>query len=421
MTSRDSPIWHPFTQHGIERDMPMVASASGAWIEAIDGRRFFDAISSWWVITHGHCHPEIISAIQQQAGTFDQVMFAGFTHAPAEAVASRLISMAPAGLGHVFFSDSGSTSVEVALKMALGYWRNRGETRTHILALEHAYHGDTVGTMSAGARGIFNAAYEPLLFDVGRIPFPSAGQEQKCFDALDSACRGRNIAAFICEPLILGAGGMLMYSAAALAELRRICTQHRVLFIADEVMTGFGRTGRTFACDHTGIMPDILCLAKGLTGGSLPLAATLCTAGIFDAHVSTDRARMFFHSSSYTANPMACAAAAANLDIWRTEPVEARVAALEQMQTQALNVIHAHRQFHNVRQTGTITAFDVASSGSGYLADIALPLRRACLDRGVLARPLGSTIYIMPPYCTTQAELTDVYAAVRGAVEEVMA
>ena len=194
-----------------------------------------------------------------------------------------------------------------------------------------------------------------------------------------------------------------------------------MLFIADEVMTGFGRTGRTFACDHTGITPDILCLAKGLTGGSLPLAATLCTAGIFDAHVSTDRARMFFHSSSYTANPMACAAAAANLDIWRTEPVEARVAALEQMQTQALNVIHAHRQFHNVRQTGTITAFDVASSGSGYLADIALPLRRACLDRGVLARPLGSTIYIMPPYCTTQAELTDVYAAVRGAVEEVMA
>ena len=228
----------------------------------------------------------------------------------------------------MFFSDSGSTSVEVALKMALGYWRNIGHARTRILALEHAYHGDTIGTMSAGARGVFNAAYEPLLFDVGRIPFPEKGREQQTFDALEKACRAGDVAAFICEPLILGAGGMLMYDPAALAEMHRICAAYDVLFIADEVMTGFGRTGTLFASEQARISPDILCVAKGLTGGSLPLAATLCNAKIFDAHLSKDRARTFFHSSSYTANPIACAAAAANLEIWRTEPVIKRISAL---------------------------------------------------------------------------------------------
>lgn len=421
MTPRRSPIWHPFTQHGIEHNMPEIARAHGAWLETVDGKRIFDAISSWWVITHGHCHPKIVAAIQQQASTLDQVIFAGFTHAPAETVASQLIGMAPAGLAHVFFSDSGSTAVEVALKMALGYWRNRGEARTRILALEHAYHGDTVGTMSAGARGVFNAPYEPLLFDVGRIPLPLAGQEQQSFVALDAACRSGNIAAFICEPLILGAGGMMMYSADALAELHRIAKMHGVLFIADEVMTGFGRTGRTFACDHAHITPDILCLAKGLTGGSMPLAATLCTEAIFDAHVATDRARMFFHSSSYTANPIACAAAAANLEIWQTKPVGTRIAALAEMQRDALCALQQDARFSNIRQIGTITAFDVSSSDEGYLSDIALPLRRACLDRGVLTRPLGSTIYVMPPYCTTKPELTHVYAAISDAVDEVTA
>lgn len=416
-----SPIWHPFTQHGLEPDMLQIANAKGAWLESANGQRIFDAVSSWWVITHGHCHPKIVAAIQKQAATLDQVIFAGFTHGPAEQVARRLIDMAPAGLGQVFFSDSGSTSVEVALKMALGYWRNRGEARSRILALEHAYHGDTVGTMSAGARGVFNAAYQPLLFDVGRIPFPQRGHEQRTLDALDAACSKGDVAAFIVEPLILGAGGMLMYSAETLSQMRRICTHHNVLFIADEVLTGFGRTGRIFASEHAEISPDILCLAKGLTGGSLPLAATLATSDIFDAHASTDRARMFFHSSSYTANPIACAAAEANLAIWQDEPVLERVADLTAMQSNALIPFGSDRRFKNVRQLGTITAVDLAGAADGYLADVVLPLRAACLKRGVLLRPLGATLYVMPPYCTTTAELTTAYAMIAEAVDEVCA
>jgi adenosylmethionine-8-amino-7-oxononanoate aminotransferase len=414
-----APIWHPFTQHGLEPEMLPIASAEGAWLATSDGRRIFDGISSWWVITHGHCHPKIVRAIQDQAAKLDQVIFAGMTHEPAEAVARELVKIAPPGLAHVFFSDSGSTSVEVALKMALGYWRNVGKSRTRILALEHAYHGDTIGTMSAGARGVFNAAYEPLLFDVGRIPFPTPGREQATFDALDKICRSGDVAAFICEPMLLGAGGMLMYDAQTLAEMHRICKAHDVLFIADEVLTGFGRTGTLFASEQAEISPDILCLAKGLTGGSIPLAVTLCNSAIFDAHLSKDRARTFFHSSSYTANPIACAAAAANLEIWRTEPVSDRIAALAENQRMCLQKLLSDPRFANARQLGTITAFELQGSEGGYLADVALPLRANLLKRGILLRPLGATLYIMPPYCTTANELESVYAAISGAVDEV--
>lgn len=414
-----SPVWHPFTQHGLEPDMLAIARAEGAWLETADGRRIFDGVSSWWVITHGHRHPKIVRAIQEQAGKLDQVIFAGFTHEPAEAVARGLIELAPPGLAHVFFSDSGSTSVEVALKMALGYWKNIGKPRTRILALEHAYHGDTIGTMSAGARGVFNAAYEPLLFDVGRIPFPAAGAEQTTFDALERACRAGDVAAFICEPLILGAGGMLIYDAATLAEMHRICEQHDVLFIADEVMTAFGRAGTLFASEQAKIAPDIICVAKGITGGSIPLAATLCTGAIFDAHYSQDRSRMFFHSSSYTANPIACAAAAANLDIWRSEPVLSRIDAASKAQAACLAQVASDPRFENARQIGTIAAFELRGASTGYLADVALTLRRKLLDRNVLLRPLGATIYIMPPYCATADDLNGVYAAISEVADEV--
>lgn len=413
-----SPVWHPFTQHGLEPEMLPIVRSEGAWLETADGRRIFDGISSWWVITHGHRHPKIVRAIQQQADKLDQLIFAGFTHEPAEAVARGLTAIAPAGLTHVFFSDSGSTSVEVALKMALGYWRNIGKPRTRILALEHAYHGDTIGTMSAGARGVFNAAYEPLLFDVGRIPFPAKGAEQQTFDALEHACRAGNVAGFICEPLILGAGGMLLYDAATLAEMHRICARYGVLFIADEVMTGFGRTGTLFASEQANVSPDILCVAKGITGGSIPLAATLCTKTIFDAHLSKDRSRTFFHSSSYTANPIACAAAVANLEIWRSEPVIDGIRALAATQAANLAGIANNPRFENARQIGTITAFEFAGAAAGYLADVSLRLRQTLLERNVLLRPLGATIYVMPPYCATEADLNHVYAAISEAADE---
>jgi adenosylmethionine---8-amino-7-oxononanoate aminotransferase len=416
-----SPVWHPFTQHGLEPQMLPIARAEGAWLEASDGQRIFDGISSWWVITHAHRHPKIVRAIQDQADKLDQVVFAGFTHEPAETVARELIKIAPSGLAHVFFSDSGSTAVEVALKMALGYWRNIGQKRTRILALEHAYHGDTVGTMSAGARGVFNAAYAPLLFDVERIPYPAAGREQLTFDALDKACRSGDTAAFISEPLILGAGGMLIYAPATLAEMRRICSAYGVLFIADEVMTGFGRTGTLFASEQAHISPDILCIAKGITGGSIPLAATLCSEAIYAAHLSEDRARTFFHSSSYTGNAIACAAAVANLEIWRTEPVRERIAAVAAAQKQCLQGLAGDPHFTNARQIGTITAVELTGRAGGYLDNVALSLRSKLLARGVLLRPLGNTVYVMPPYCATADELKSVYEKLAEAVDEVSA
>jgi adenosylmethionine-8-amino-7-oxononanoate aminotransferase len=397
--------------------MTKVLRGEGAYLHTADGRRIIDAISSWWVVTHGHCHPRIVSAIQEQAGKLNQIIFAGYTHDPAEKVAALLLKLAPRGLDHVFFSDSGSTSVEVALKMALGYWRNIGSERTRIVVMQHSYHGDTVGAMSVGARGIFNAAYGPLLFDVTSVPFPARGHEQETLDALESACRNEIPAAFIMEPLILGAGGMLMYPPWVLTEMKRICEASDVLFIADEIMTGWGRTGTLFACEQASVTPDITCYSKGLTGGTLPLAVTLCRADIFDAHYSKDRTRTFFHSSSYTANPVACAAAKANLELWQDRESRQRVASVVAMQERAIEPFRADPRFEHVRQIGTITALDLKTSDAGYLADIGPKLQAFFRDRNLLLRPLGNTIYVMPPYCVTSADLDEIYASIRDAAD----
>ena len=406
-----SPVWHPFTQHAVTPDFPLVTRGEGAWLHTESGK-LLDAISSWWVITHGHRHPRIVDAIKRQADKLDQVIFANFTHQPAEDLAQGLLEIVPPGLAHVFYSDSGSTSVEVALKMALGFWKNRGSSRSRIIALEHAYHGDTVGTMSAGARGVYNAAYEPLLFDVVRLPFPT-GRGCDTLAALEEAAK--DAAALIVEPLICGAGGMLVYDAEVLRKMKALCERHGTLFIADEVMTGFGRTGTLFACEQAHITPDILCASKGLTGGSLPLAVTLCTPEIFEAHYSKDRGKAFFHSSSFTANPIACAAARANLDIWKTEPVRDRIGALAVAQEKALQPFRNDDRFTNVRRLGTIAALDLKVPDAGYLSGVTPALTQFFLQRGVLLRPLGNTIYVMPPYCVTAAELEPVYAAIRDA------
>ncbi|WP_375402970.1 adenosylmethionine--8-amino-7-oxononanoate transaminase [uncultured Sphingomonas sp.] len=407
-----SSIWHPFTQHGLGEPIPTVARAKGAILHTADGREIVDAISSWWVTTHGHANPRIAAAIAEQASRLDQIIFAGWTHKPAEELAAGLRAIMPAELTRVFFSDSGSTSVEVALKMALGFWLNRGEPRHRILMLEHGYHGDTIGAMSVGARGVFNRTYQPLLFDVGTIPFP-AGREQDTLDALERACRD-GAAAFIVEPLILGAGGMLTYPPMTLAEMRRICAVHGVLFIADEVMTGWGRTGTLLACEQAGVVPDILCLSKGLTGGAVPLAVTMATEPIYEAHLSDNRAHMFFHSSSYTANPIACAAANANLAIWRDEPVMERVADLCRRQADYFTALTAHPAVTGARRLGTIVALELGG-GRGYLSDLAPRLLAFFAARDVLLRPLGDTVYVMPPYCISDAELGRVYQAIEDA------
>ncbi|MGZ3298032.1 MAG: adenosylmethionine--8-amino-7-oxononanoate transaminase [Asticcacaulis sp.] len=412
-------IWHPFTQHALMPEQIPVERTEGAYLYTADGRRIIDAISSWWVNVHGHNHPKIVAAVQDMAGRLDQVIFAGFTHAPAEELATRLIALTDPTLTRVFFSDSGSTAVEVALKMALGYFLHNGKPRSGIAAFDHAYHGETFGTMSVGGRSVFNAAYEPMLFDVHRLPFPEKGREHLTVEAFERLAKAGDLAALIVEPLVLGAGGMLMYGPETLRELHGIARRHGVLFIADEVMTGWGRTGTRFACDQAGIAPDIVCLSKGLTSGYLPLAVTLATEDIYRAFYSRDRAKTFFHSSSFTGNPLACAAANAALQIWDDEPVTARIAQIHDWQAEALTHFAARPDVTGARHTGTIMAFDIQVSDPGYLSQIGPKLYRFSLDQGVLLRPLGQTLYMLPPYCLTRDDLNAIVSTLDRALDAV--
>lgn len=410
-----SPIWHPFTQHALFPTMRPIVAAEGAWLTDVEGHQVFDAISSWWVVTHGHCHPHIVQAIRDQAGRLDQVIFAGYTHDPAERFAAALLRRLPDGLTRIFFSDSGSTAVEVGIKMALGHFRHRGDARSRIAVMQHGYHGDTVGTMSVGERGHFTQPYDPLLYAVDRLPFPMPEAGQATLDRLEEVAKQGDLAALIIEPLVLGAGGMLFYPAAVLTDLAAICARHGVLLIADEVMTGWGRTGTFLACEQGGVVPDILCLSKGITGGSLPLAVTCCREEIFGSHWSQDQKRTFFHSSSYTANPISCAAAAANLDLWDREPVQDRIHSVAAVQAEGRQRFAAHPKITGARALGTILAAEIGSGG--YLSSIGPDLLRFFAARNLLIRPLGNTVYLMPPYCSTDAELRMCHDAILEAAD----
>lgn len=414
-----SRIWHPFTQHGLSGPAVFIDRAEGAHLYTADGQQIIDAISSWWVNPHGHGHPHIAAAIAAQAERLDQIIFAGFTHDTAERLGAKLIEITPEPLEYVFFSDSGSTAVEVAVKMAVGYWHNRGEVRPRIIAIEDAYHGDTFGAMSVGHRSIFSAAYGPMLFQVDHLPFPSPGAEQKTIDALESILsdHGDEIAAFIFEPLVLGAGGMRMYPPRVLKALAELCRRYRVLLIADEVMTGFGRTGTLFACAQAGIVPDLLCLSKGLTGGVVPMGATLATREIYFAFYADDRSKMFFHSSSFTGNPIACAAALASLEIWDMEPVMERIAEIAAFHEQRLPALRAHPAVVDVRQTGTIAALEIAVPEGGYLAPLGNRLYDHYLENGVLLRPLGNVVYVLPPYCIATTDLERIYDVIERSLD----
>lgn len=422
---KTSPIWHPYTQHAIAPESIHVDRAAGAYLFAHDvsdtpkhERRIIDAISSWWVITHGHCHPDIVHAVQQQAGACDQVIFAGFTHTPAEKLADKLIDATGEGLEHVFYSDSGSTAVEVALKMAIGYWEHSGKPRRKVIALEGAYHGDTFGTMSVGARSVYHKLYEPYLFEVEHIPFPEKGKEAESFEALEKILSENkdNVAAFIFEPLLQAAGGMRIYSPDVLKTIADMCRAQGVLLIADEVMTGFGRTGSMFACDQAELVPDVMCLSKGLTGGFLAMGATLCSKAIYDAFYHEDKSKMFFHSSSFMGNPMACAAALASLEIWENEDVQEQVDFISDSHSHAACDFSKRDGVTNVRQKGTMMAMDLVVEDAGYLSDIQPFLYEIFLSQDVLLRPLGNSIYILPPYCVTQDDLDTIYKAIDHAL-----
>jgi adenosylmethionine-8-amino-7-oxononanoate aminotransferase len=372
-----------------------IVRAEGVWLYTEDGRRILDGISSWWVNIHGHSHPELNRALAYQARELEHVIFAGCTHRPAVELAERLIEILPAGLARVFYSDNGSTAVEVALKLAIQYWRNLGQpTRRTFITLHNAYHGDTVGAMSASEDSPFTRAFSTMMFPVERV-HGLEDMEQRLREGADS------VAAVLIEPMLQGAGGMIVWPPEFVSGVRRLCDQYKTLMIADEVLTGFGRTGKMFACEHAAITPDIICLSKALTAGYLPLGVTATTSGVYDAFLSDDRSRTFFHGHSYTANPLACAVGLASLDLFRDQAVLERVTRLEKQLRAGFEPL---QPLGDVRVIGGIAAVELMSDKPGYLDQIGPRLAAAFLERGLLLRPLGNVVYFMPPYCITESE-----------------
>ncbi len=411
--SRDREfVWHPFTQVAYAPDNIVVARGEGAYFYDVDGKAYLDGISSWWVNLHGHCNPVIKEAIKRQLDVLEHSIFAGFTHEPGVVLAENLLKLLP-GFGKVFYSDNGSTSVEVAIKMALQYWFNNNQPKKKVIAFSGAYHGDTFGGMSVAARNAFNKPFEPLLFDVVHIDIPDDENIDTVLRDLEVALSNNDAACFIFEPLVLGAGGMLMYKPEHLDALIALCQKYDCLTIADEVMTGFGRTGTLFAINQLALQPDIICLSKGITGGFFPLGATVCKQFIFDAHVSSDKTKTFFHGHSYTGNPVVCAAAVASLGLTTSSSTTEKIASITAQHKQFAKRLKEFKNVQNVRQTGTILAMDILSAEqTGYLNSLSDVMAQWFLDCQIILRPLGNVLYILPPYCITNEELNKIYDAI---------
>ncbi|MCI5066682.1 adenosylmethionine--8-amino-7-oxononanoate transaminase [bacterium] len=415
-------IWHPFTHTSLEGPPQGIVRAKGSWLIGEDGRQYLDAVSSWWVNLHGHCEPRIAAALAEQAHTLEHCIFAGFTHEPAVRLAELLLSLTPENQERVFFSDNGSTAVEVALKMAI-QWESLQKTRPApaekrrtILRFTSSYHGDTFGAMSVSERDTFTAPFEDYLFEVRAVPAPTAENRETVFSQFDELCAREAPLAFLFEPLVQGAGGMLMHDAEALNTLLAIARERGVLRIADEVMTGFGRTGSHFATLQTEEDPDILCLSKGLTAGFLPLGATTCSREIYEAFDQPDRGKFFFHGHSYAGNPLACAVGVASAELLVTDQCQRQIQEISRAHERAATHLRSVPGLKNVRHTGTILAVDIDNGQDAYyLNTIRDTLYEFFLSRGLLLRPLGSTAYIIPPYCTTQGELELCYSAFEDA------
>ena len=418
-TANTSYIWHPFTQMKTA-DAPLhVVKAKDCTLFTADGRQYIDAISSWWVNIHGHCNEHIATAIAEQAKVLEHVIFAGFTHTPAIELAKKLISILPDHFAKVFFSDDGSTSVEVALKMAIQYWHNQGITnKTKIIAFENGYHGDTFGAMSVAERNVFNAAFNPFLFEVSRLPLPHLENISSVKKQLEQWADENSVAAFIFEPLVQGAAGMQMYEAEYLDELIALAKEKDIICIADEVMTGFGRTGQHFAVNYLQQQPDIICLSKGITGGFMPLGVTICTQQIFDAFYDDDKTKTFFHGHSYTANPLACAAANASIKLLDTQKCREAIQQICDSHAAFKNRIVNNPFIKQVRQTGTILAIELnTKETTSYFNSIQKKAYDYYLSKGIFLRPLGNVVYIMPPYCITQQELENIYTVLEDSFE----
>lgn len=416
----DSPIWRPFTQMKTTPEPLKVKRGEGVWLELEDDRRILDCISSWWVTIHGHAHPKLAEALYQQANNLEHVIFAGFTHEPAEQLARKLLKHLPSQLTRVFFSDNGSTAVEVALKMAYQYWRNLGEERTTFITFDGGYHGDTIGAMSVGAGSTWWQKFRSLMFETALVPFPETydgdlevdRKEAEALAAIEQFLKQQTIIGIFIEPLVQGAAGMRMCRPQFLQALRKLADQYNVLLIYDEVMTGFGRTGELFACLKSSTAPDIICLSKGLSGGCLPLSVTVATEAIYQAFYQDDPTQAFYHGHSYTGNPLACATGVVSLELLEQSPDGYQK--LESLHWKFLNrYLFSNPRLKQFRVCGTIAAMEVKTEDqSGYFNAIAPVLKAKFLEAGFLLRPLGDTLYIMPPYCITADELETVYQVI---------
>jgi adenosylmethionine-8-amino-7-oxononanoate aminotransferase len=411
-------IWHPFTQMKTAHPPIPIVRGEGACVIDEHGKRYIDAVSSWWVNIHGHAHPYIAKKVSEQLSKLEHVIFAGFTHEGAIELAERLLEIIPNNQQKVFYSDDGSTAVEVAIKMCLQYWHNRGETRIKILAFKNAYHGDTFGAMSVSGRSAFTAAFDPLLFEVDFIDLLDDQNIQNLKSQISNL--ESQLACFIFEPLVQGTAGMLMYEAKHLHELMAHCRKEGILMIADEIFTGFGRTGAPFACNHVTEQPDIMCFSKGLTGGTMALGLTTCTQKIYDAFLSDDRLKTLFHGHSFTANPVACSAALASLDLFLEPATAQNIKRIENSHRQFAGKIADHPKIKTIRQTGTILAMEWQTrDDTSYFSSLRDTLYFYFLEAGIILRPLGNIVYILPPYCITDEELNYIYNKIEQALEEI--
>lgn len=419
LTERDlKVIWHPYTQMKTASPPVPIVRGEGALLFDENGKKYIDGVSSWWVNIHGHSHPYIAQKVAEQLTKLEHVIFAGFTHPTAVELAERLLAILPDNQQKVFYSDNGSTAIEVAIKMCLQYWNNQGQTRTKMLAFKNAYHGDTFGAMAVSGRSAFTAAFDSLLFEVEFIDLPNAENIVSLKSQISSL--KSQLACFIFEPLVQGSGGMIMYEAQYLNELIAHCRNEGVLTIDDEVFTGFGRTGKPFAANHFNEQPDIMCFSKGLTGGTMALGLTTCTQQIFDVFLSDDKLKTLFHGHSFTANPVACSAALASLDLFLDPATAENIERIKNAHAQFAERVKHHPKIKTVRQTGTIIAMEwETGDNTSYFNSLRDRLYHYFLNAGIILRPLGNIIYILPPYCITDADLNYIYSKIEQALGEI--
>ncbi|MDH6253773.1 adenosylmethionine-8-amino-7-oxononanoate aminotransferase [Chryseobacterium sp. H1D6B] len=409
LKERDRVVnWHPYTQMKTADDAVPIIRGKGVYLYDNEGKRYIDAVSSWWVTLHGHAHPYIAQRVFEQLNTLEQVIFAGFTHEPAVQLSENLLKLLPNNQKKAFYSDNGSCAVEVALKMCLQYAYNQESKKNKVIAFKNAYHGDTFGAMSVSGRSVWTQPFKDLLFEVVFIDTPNSENLEDLKKQIESIAG--QTACFIYEPLVQGAAGMLMYKAEHLDELMKCCREKKILLIQDEVFTGFGRTGKLFAADHLSQKPDIMCFSKGLTGGTMPMGITTCSNDIYNVFLSDDKYKALFHGHSFTANPLACAAALASMELLLKEQTQLDIERISQKHSGFAKTLNNHLQVENVRQTGTILAFEcITDEQTSYFNEIGRILYDNFLRRGIIIRPLGNVIYLVPPYCISSDELDFIY------------